>query len=434
MTDAEIRRKRFEDAKAAREKAEKERKSSGFGGPLEIPDFEYLELKQDKCQVFRMVGESLEQRKLPSDPLLVERGLMRADDDSYFTCIWHPDKDWPLRVLARKLGKYKYDPKTKQKTYDNADCSFLQRWNTNGKDKPTAYETGMTPKKYVLANAIDRMDDWCKENKHTKMLAWDSTTKDDKTYYQAGISNGLYKYIFDNKCTNIGSHYEDVDFVVRRFSEKTRPSDDTYYLVMHYEEMKAIGNWSAKDKVDYASFINKEDYLSDEELAYERYNLENIPFISQPTPIGIIMNKLGKFIKGIDAKYGWDLWSLFVEWKEKEVEAANATKAEKEANTEKKHTHVEEQEQDEDLPSEVETKVTKVKKVVKEESKDFSEDDYNTFEGLAKLEEAEKAAIVSVDSEEMTIKFNVKADVECPTCSKDFPEFFNTCPYCGEEF
>lgn len=444
MSEKEERRKRFEEAKAARAKAEKERKSGGYGSPTEVPDFEYLELKQNACQVFRMVGESIEMRKVPSDPLLVERSLIRADDDTYFNCVWHPNKDWPLRVLTRKLCKYKWDAKTKTRTYDNDGCEFLTRYNTNGKEKSSSYETGMSPKKYVLANAIDRMDTWCKDNKHTKLIAWDSTQKDDKTFYQAGMSYGLYKHIFDNKCTSIGAHYEEVDFLVRRFTEKTRPSSDTYYIVAYNEEKKVIENWSLKDKVDYMQYFSNEDYLTLEEQAYARYDLENIPFISMPTPMGVIMNKLEKFIKGIDKKYGWNLWELCVEWKEKEVAEMNAKKEEKKEEpieNEEIEADTDDLPSEEEAPAIAESKAPKLAKkplVKKDElesksEKTFSQEDYDTFEGLSKLSSKDLALIDSVDSENMVISFKEKAEYECPSCSQDIPDM-DVCPYCGEVF
>jgi len=425
------RKRLFLEAKAARERAEKERKSWG-GSPVDIPDFEYLTLEQNKCQVFRMVGDTIEMRNKPSDPLLVEKSIIQADDGSYFTCIWHPNKDWPFRNLVRKLAKYKYDPKAKTKTYDNQGCEYLDRYLNNGKKEPSMYETGMAAKKYVLANVIDRMDSWCKDNKHTKLLAWSKTEKEGKTFYEAGMTYGLYKHIFDNKCTSIGSHYEEVDFVVRRFDQKTRPSDDTYYLVMYEEEKRAIQNWSEKDKVDYMSYINKEDYLSDEELGYTRYDLEGIPFISQPTPIGVIMSKLGKFIKGIDAKYGWNLWEEFVEWKEKEV----STKKENEAIAETEKSEKPATIEVSDVPSPVEEKpvasqpVSKVKKAVSQ----FTDEDFDTFAGLKNLPENERKHIVKVDSDEGEITFDIDADAQCGNCGSDIPDSFTVCPYCAQKY
>lgn len=438
------RKARFLKSQEERKKAEKEK--GGYGSPLDIPAFEYLLLKKDKCQVVRLLGESLEMRSKPTDPLLIERSIIRADDGSYFTMIWHPEKDHPFRILTRKLCKYKYEGKGKEakKIYDNAGCPLLTRYNTNGKENPNMYETGMNPSKYVLFNAIDRMDTWCVDNKHTKMLAWDVNEKDGKTFHTPGMSYGLYKEIFDKKCSMIGAHYEDVDLVIRRFSEHAKPSEDMYYVVMSDEEKRSIQTWADKDKVDYLSFINSEETLSSDEKAYERYNLDNIPFTSQPTPIAIIMNKLGKFIKAIDEKYGWNLWELFVEWKAVEMEQLRHRKeASEKESTEQAGTttaKVEESSKDE-LPSTVEekpvvvkSKVSKAPVVKAPAGVVFTEEDYNTFEGLQNLPEEYKKHITKVDSNEMLIEFDEVADVQCATCEQMLPDSFDYCPYCGQDY
>ena len=308
MSEQMSRKERYEKAKKAREAAEKSR--GGYGSPVEIPDFEALVLKQDKCHVLRLVGEVPEARENPSDALMIERSFIRSDDGNYFTMIWHPDKDWPFRVLSRKLGKYKYVDK--KKVYENEDCELLHYYNTNGKENPSVFESGMSPSKFVLINAIDRMDDWCVKNNHTKMVAWDVNEVEDKKFYTWGIKSGLFKEIFDVKCTSIGAHYENVDLVVRRFSQKQKPADDVYYQVMYDEEKRVIQNWSDKDKVDYMSFINSNEDLSKEEMAYGRYSLEGIPFVSQPTPMSIIMNKMEKEVRRFKVDYPLD-WAFEVE-------------------------------------------------------------------------------------------------------------------------
>ena len=434
------RKARFLAAKAAREKAEKEK--GGYGGSYTPTDFEYVVLNPDKCSVLRLVGETIEQRTKKSDPLLVERSLIKADDNSYITMIWHPDNNWPFRQLIRKLAKYKYEDKTK--IYEHKGCPLLERYLTNGKENPNIYETGWAPKKYVLMNTIDRMDSWCVDNKHTKMLAWDMNETDGRKFYTNGITYGLYKEIFDVKCTTIGSHFEEVDFVIRRFSKNTRPTEDMYYQIMHDEEKRAIQNWSDKDKVDYFSFINKEEYLSDAELAYERYDLEDIPFVSQPTPIGIIMNKLGKFIKEVDKKYDMGLWESFVEWKEVETAEWNKTKAEATESsstpvTKKVESSKQEVEEsnEEELPTQVEKKAPVPTKVAKTKTKkqEFTEEELETFAGIAKLSDEQKSHISKVDIDDGTIEFvGLEADAECGTCGLDMPSEWDICPYCGTDF
>lgn len=429
------RKERFLAAKAAREKALKDK--GGYSNPVDIPDFEYLLLQPDKCQVVRLVGESLEMRSKKSDPILVERSMIKADDGSYFNMIWHPDKDWPFRQLIRKLAKYKYEDKTK--VYENDGCPYLNRYLTNDKEDPSVYETGMAPGKFVLMNVIDRLDSWCKDNKHTKVIAWNMNEKDGKQYYTPGMTYGLYKEIFDKKCTTIGAHFEEVDLVLRRFTQKTRPADDMYYAVLYDEEKRAIQTWSDKDKIDYYSFINKEEYLSDEEQSWERYDLEGIPFVSQPTPIGIIMSKLDKFIKGADKKYGWGLYEKFVEWKEQEIAEFKSKEKDKESSAPKTIVSVSKSEEDDDLPTDIEEKTaheekpTKITKVVKK-AFEITDEMVDTFEGLGKLNPEQKKHITAVDTNEMTITFDITADAECGACSQLIPDEFTVCPYCGQEY
>ncbi len=446
MSEQMSRKERYEKAKKAREAAEKSR--GGYGSPVEIPDFEALVLKQDKCHVLRLVGEVPEARENPSDALMIERSFIRSDDGNYFTMIWHPDKDWPFRVLSRKLGKYKYVDK--KKVYENEDCELLHYYNTNGKENPSVFESGMSPSKFVLINAIDRMDDWCVKNNHTKMVAWDVNEVEDKKFYTWGIKSGLFKEIFDVKCTSIGAHYENVDLVIRRFSQKQKPADDVYYQVMYDEEKRVIQNWSDKDKVDYMSFINSNEDLSKEEMAYGRYSLEGIPFVSQPTPMSIIMNKMEKFIKNVDKKYDWGIWEMMVEWKGKEMEAWKAKKAEQESEEPKKTVtkavvpSSEEEnysEEDDDLPTEVEervepkeTKVEKTTKIAKVKKFEFTEEMFNTFEGLENCPDHIKKHITAVDTDEMTMTFDIDADAECGNCGKDIPDEFDFCPFCGQDY
>jgi hypothetical protein len=441
MSEQLSRKERYEKAKKAREDADK---AKGGYNPVEVPDFEPLVLSQDKCHVLRLVGEVPEAREKSSDALIIERSFMRSDDGKYFTMIWNQDKDWPFRVLARKLCKYKYEDLgsgKKEKVYEHEGCDLLKYYNTNGKDKPSAYESGMAPSKFILINAIDRMDDWCKENKHTKMLAWDVNEQEDKKYYTWGMKTGLFKEIFDVKCTSIGSHYEDVDLVIRRFSQKNKPADDVYYQVMYDEEKRAIQNWSDKDKVDYMSFVSKEECLTKEELAYERYNLENIPYVSQSTPISIIMNKMEKFIKDVDKKYDWGIWEMMVEWKAKEKEAWSAKKAlEKDDEDEPKKSTVKvetNQETDDELPTDIEEKVeekTKTQKVAKSKKFEITDEMINTFEGLADCPEHIKKHIVAVDVDEMTMTFDIEADATCGNCDQDIPDSFDFCPCCGTTY
>jgi len=449
----EERKARYEKAVAAREAA---KLNQGGYSPQNIPVFEHVVLTQNSTQVIRLVGNSLETRSAPTDPLLVERSLMRADDDSYFNCTWSPERDWPLRKLLTKLAKYEYNEEDKKKKYVNEGCPLLKKFLTNGNTN-NPFDMGMLPKKFVLFNAIDRKDSWCKENKHTKMVAWDLREKDGKKFYTTGLTQGLYKDIWNRKCSEIGHHFDEVDFVIHRYNEKTRPNEKTNYVVYWKEEVTPIKNLGTKEgkNIDYNKFI-VDGYLTEEEEAYERYVLEDIPFISQVTPAAVILSKIGKFLKEVDAKYGTTIVDELTALKTAEIAALKEkTKNEEKDNftnskpvsssasapAEEPEYSDSDESSSEDLPGEVEVrpqesapapKATKVTKkavgfVIPPEA-------YDHFGGLSDLSPEDKKKIIGINMENDEIKFSEDADVECGSCESSIPNSFSSCPFCGASF
>jgi hypothetical protein len=437
-------KKRFLEAQEIRRK-KKSNQGNYSGSKTKIPDYKYLFLKPNACQVFRMVGNPVEVRKELSDPMLVERSLIIDDAQEYFPLIWSNDPNHPLNVLRRKLVKYTYVKKDgsekKVKVYDNQGCELLDRFLTNGKENPSSMEQGWNPGRYVLANVIDRMDSWCVDNKSTKVLAWKenpSKNDDGKMFYEPGMKISLYKEIFDVKCTTYGD-YEDFDLVIRRFTEKTRPSIDTNFSVFHPEEKTPIKKWGTDDKVDYYSHIKLTDYLDDADASLNRFPLEGIPFISLPTPVGIIMAKVGGFIKDYDKKYKANIWDMCVARKEEELEALRNSDTQKSESVSVNGTSFEKSEVDADLPSDPETRpVTRTPKVIKHSltRADLTPEILELFPNISGLLDEELALIDHVDIEEQEIVWNVTLDATCgdTKCEEPIPYALTNCPYCGSKF
>lgn len=449
------REERFKRAKEARERAKKEQ-SSGEWGNVEVPEFECVFLKPNQGYVIRLVGNSLEMAQEDSDPLMVERSLIKGDDGKFFGYIWSSDPDHIMRRFMRTiLGKYKWDKENRCRIYENAKIPVFQRWMTNGIEN-NPYNQGAMPQKYILFNCITRGDTWCKDNKHTKLLCWDATEKEvdgeKKTYPVYGIKPSLYKLIFDTKCTELGLHFEDVDFVIRRYDKKTSPDGKTYVQVYSPEEKSAIRNMGEKDKKDYLSYIVDGD-LTEEELKYERYNFKDIPFVSAVTPISVVLSKLGKYIKEVDAEFGTHFYDEFVEEKAKEIEALkakNAEKAESEKELESEQVPEAEpkadtvksvpvEEAEESLPTEVEEKVeepvVKKKKVISSDSEfKITSELIELFPALEEMSDEEKALIVGFDEATGELKYKDGIDMaECPTCGETIPDAWKTC-ICGQRF
>ena len=451
---------KFQEAKKKAEQA----KSHGDFPKEEVPDFKTCVLSKDKPRIIRLIGNSPLMREEPTDPIIVKRAFVKTDDDKWTTIIMSDDRDNPVNKLWRTIiGKYTYDKENKTKIYANKGKPSFERFIRNGK-KPEdclASEKGMMTDTFYLFNCLDKTDDWCKENKHTKLLCWDSTTKevDGKTveYPTYGIKPSLYNNIFDEQCTALNRMYDEFDVVVKRLSKKL---GESWIQVFSPEEKSKISQIGLDpNKVTM-------NYLSEEEESYEKYKLEDIPFVSRPTSVGYVLRVLGKLIKACDLDFGTNLYEEFVEYAEKEKKEWEVKKAEtKETeSTEDTSTEVESEDEiteettstetpsfdsmetvetessdDEELPSEVEEptptapiqKVAKVAKVAKFDPMSL----VDKFPAIANMREEDRKLITGYNSE--TDKFTYSVDENslcmCPSCERDIPDPWASC-VCGVSF
>ena len=449
---------KFQQAKAKAEQA----KSHGDFPKEEVPDFKTVILNKDKPKIIRLIGNSPLMRESVYDPLIVKRAFVKTDDDKWTTIILSDDRDNPVNKLWRTIiGKYTYDKENKTKIYANKGKPSFERFIRNGK-KPEdclASEKGMMTDTFYLFNCLDRTDDWCKENKHTKLLCWDSTTKevDGKTveYPTYGIKPSLYNNIFDEQCTALNRMYDEFHVVVKRLSKKL---GDSWIQVFSPEEKSKISQIGLDpNKVTM-------NYLTEDEENYEKYKLEDIPFVSRPTSVGYVLRVLGKLIKACDLDFGTNLYEEFVEYAEKEKKEWEAKKAEtKETeSTEDTSTKVEsedeevtkettstetpsfdsmetvetEESSDDELPSEVEEPTpTVTKKVVKTAKTVFDPLSLKSeFPYIDKLRAEDLALIIGYNSETNELTFKEGTDLaECP-CGCTIGDPFKSCPKCGAVF
>ena len=452
---------KFQEAKKKAEQA----KSHGDFPKEEVPEFKTCVLSKDKPRIIRLIGNSPLMRESVYDGLIVKRAFVKTDDDKWTTIILSDDRDNPVNKLWRTIiGKYTYDKENKTKIYANKGKPSFERFIRNGK-KPEdclASEKGMMTDTFYLFNCIDKTDSWCKENKHTKLLCWDSTTKevDGKTveYPTYGIKPSLYNNIFDEQCTALNRMYDEFDVVVKRLSKKL---GDSWIQVFSPEEKSKISQIGLDpNKVTM-------NYLSEEEESYEKYKLEDIPFVSRPTSVGYVLRVLGKLIKACDLDFGTNLYEEFVEYAEKEkkewevkkaetkeTESAEDTSTEVESENEEvteETTSTEtpsfdsmenvetEESSDDELPSEVEEptptapiqKVAKVAKVAKFDPMSL----VDKFPAIANMREEDRKLITGYNSE--TDKFTYSVDENdlcmCPSCERDIPDPWASC-VCGVSF
>lgn len=462
MTPEEKAKERLLKFQQAKAKAEQAKNHSSFPKE-EVPEFKTCVLSKDKPKIIRLIGNSPLMRESVYDGLIVKRAFVKTDDDKWTTIILSDDRDNPVNKLWRTIiGKYTYDKENKTKIYANKGKPSFERFIRNGK-KPEdclASEKGMMTDTFYLFNCLDRTDAWCEENKHTKLLCWDSTTKevDGKTveYPTYGIKPSLYNNIFDEQCTALNRMYDEFDVVVKRLSKKL---GDSWIQVFSPEEKSKISQIGLDpNKVTM-------NYLSEEEENYEKYKLEDIPFVSRPTSASYVNRVLSKLIQQADIDFGTNLKEDFAEWIEKEKKEWEAKKAEtketessEDTSTEVENEEVteettstetpsfdsmenvetEELSEDEELPSEVEEptptapiqKVAKVAKVAKFDPMSLK----NTILPFVdKLTDEERSHIIGLN-DDGSVKFDDETAL-CPQCGHEISDSINSaCPFCGVEF
>lgn len=464
MTAEEKAKERLAKFQEAKKKAEEEKANKGGFPKEDVPEFKCCVLKKDTPKIIRLVGNSPLMREVPTDPIIVKRAIVKTDDDKWTTIILSDDRDHPVNKLWRTIiGKYKYDKENQTKIYDNKGKPSFERFIRNGKNPKDcdAKERGMTPDTFYLFNCIDKTDDWCKENKHTKLLCWDSSTKEvdgeTREYPTYGIKPSLYNNIFDEQCTALNRMYDQFDVVVKRLSKKL---GESWIQVFSPEEKSKISLLKLDpNKVSM-------EYLTDEEDAYEKYVLEDVPFVSRPTSASYVKKVLEKLIKQADIDFETNLQGEFAEWIEKEKaewakkNAENAEKNEetKSESAEDTSTEVESEDEvaeesttttqsfdtmetvetssDDELPSEVEEnptptqKVAKVAKVAKFDPLTLKD----KLPFIDKLKESDLKLIVGYDYDNDKLKFVEGTELaDCP-CGFELADAFGSCPKCGVSF
>jgi hypothetical protein len=392
----------------------------GGGYDTEAENIVYLPLIQDEVQIFRIMGNSLGDGKtVGSDNTIITRSVIKDDSGGWFTCNWDSDGNWFLKRVLKKVGSYKWDQTLNNgkgaRIYDNDGCELLKRILTNGIINPNA--TGWLPKDWVMMNVIDRLDPWCKENKHTKSLA---KSINEDGYPEPGITMGMYKTIWNGPCTDYSMHTEEFDVAIRRLSIK---QGEDWHKVFHAsEESKKLIKYEELDKKEYLKYIVSGE-VTEEELAYGMYDFSVHPFF-QVTSYIKLNNRLGKFMKQIDLKYNTTFSEELAELaatQKKEYEAKKAS----EPKTENAKPKAATQTVDDDLPDE-EAPAPRSRKVA--DSPKTLED----FKGYAKVVEAERKYMTGV-AVNGDITFSSKKLAPCPQCDKDFPLEMHNCPYCGSK-
>lgn len=308
-------------------------------------------------------------------------------------------------------------------------------------DKSYQYSKGWSGQRVCIMNVIDREDNWCAENKHTKLLSKRITCNDSGSEY---IDDGVPSYGFCSTLSNIVGFYgswERYDLQIRRTGQLNNPYDVKVATVL-----KKAGLTQELDK-DKLQYVSLNETLTPEELEYERYNIEKF---YAPTSYQKLLSRLGNTIKSIDGDLRTNFYNELQALAEKEKAdyLANHPVDTQDGAAPTVETSVVDDPYSQPITES--TASVSARPTVREAApvtSGLSADKISLIKYWNELTDAEKDLIIDVEKNpDGTLKNIVYKDgltlYNCPTdgpngekgCGLLSPESFHMCPNCGMKY
>lgn len=426
--------------KMEKDKREKHKNEKKVTIGYEMENIEYCGLSKEP-KVIRILGVPYEVREKPTDcKIFYWSKIVNDSNQNFVHIIWKTneegelDKDWIWYRMYYKLTEmvwvdYKPGeirdpnrPRSNEKgyyIYKYADTLSFKRLEKNKKENSNQFGH-VRPKKRFVVNVIDRMDDWCKENKHSKILtsnhtAYEITTElgDTKTIYftDKGAPFDLYNQIY-SKVLEFRNTW-DLDLAIWK-------EDRNYEIRDAYEE---------KIKPDIKKLMVKEP-LTEEEKSYKMYDLDSL---FRHTSYAKLLNNFEKFFKQVDIDLGTKFYNELLHHYEEEVKEYESKTKEEEikGNSQTKVDIDIRKNENSNITQSIENgslkrKQQKIEEVLK---------DYPYWDNL---EESEKDCMISNCLSAIGENFKYKDGTSLIPCDCekkiDFPDEVFSCIVCGKKF
>lgn len=413
-------------------------------------DYEHIEWMgiTNEPKVFRVVGLPVEVRENSFDPKIVYWSKIVNDSSKSFINVYFPiNKDGELdsqyimyrlydKVFESQWIDYKegdvIDPDRKRSTSkgyyidkNEGKPSYI-RMEKNKKEGSNQFGH-FKPKKRILMNVIDRMDSWCKENSHTKILTtnyspFSIADKDGKpkTIYfnDVGVSEPIYSLLY-NQVLEFRSHW-DLD------------------IVLHKEDKKYIMRDCFEDKIkpEVKKYLIQTP-LSDEEKSYGKYDLDKL---FPQSSYYKLYNNFENLFKQVDLDLSTNFFDELKYLYEEEKKQLD--KKSKDSNTtthsvieDIPKTEIVQEVQEEEKPIPVSNTRRSVTPINQEES---IQSKLEKLPSWMSLTQDDKEAMISTCLSVEGNKFTYKSDtslIPCP-CDKriDFPDLVWNCAVCSKKF
>lgn len=439
--------------------AAKNAKSGGSGFTGEYEQVKYCAAPKEGHAIVRFVGNPPKENGSSYRPTdCLERCISKIKDDQgkIMYLILPPKEDmleashfmWRVIAAVKKREYISGKPVYVNEVNHPDIWAIVSKGGFKSEDGFSyTYANGWDARRMLLINCIDRADNWCKENKHTKVFSKNISISSAGAEF---ADMGVNSYGFLNKLIDNGSTYgswEKYDSYVMRIGQKTEPfrilNASAYKKSNMKTELKGI------TETEFAA-ISLEDSLTDEEKSYERYDLEKHFKVSSYQKL---LKRLGNSIKKIDTALGTHFYDELIALAAKEKEEMAFDKEAK-AQAEEQNKIVEAQSTPvaptpapeatsfDTMASTPVQPVQEVRREVAPEAPAVEETNDEAFSLLAHFNDlsgAEKSLFRSVvmgadNVPVATFSEIAPASLPCPKCGFSEPGSVTVCANCGAKF
>lgn len=438
----------FFTAYAAKMAAENKKSSSSSFTPREYEEVAYAGLESGTNKVLRLIGappgsESMGYKRQNYDPKQIMMCEVKDDQGKRFNIRLPPREESAaanhiLHRLYDKVAEVAWI--NKKKVFVN-ETKHPELWHALTKGGFTeadgfAYSitSGYKPYTLTIMNVIDRSDNWCAENKHTKILCRDvSVDAKGNVWAKPGVKSfGFIKQL----STIIGKYgnYENYDISIKRTGEPLNPFEiknaSLYKEKDLLEELKNNdGTLPEADSIQIGP-------LTAEEKAYERYDLDKL---FKPTSYTKILNRIPSLFKLCDATLGTNFFeelNSLSEIEKKEWEEIYGKEEKTQEAEEQKVISEALKEETDEKPTEAPPK----RRTASTSSTGLSQEKISKLKGWDKLTDFQKELILDIKESDGKVTEIVWKDCDetkqlyACECDLGSPEIFESCPGCAASF
>lgn len=451
--------------KAEEDEAKAQNKSSGnfSGGSYEQQTWCGLETNQP--HIVRLVGNPPESmtpgfKAGPTDAHELYIETIKDDNGKRMSLRLPPhaeditDEHIMWRIINRvKEVEWKDDPANpgkRIKCYKNEKSLVFDKvthggFNANDPAEANSYRysRGWGGQQVCIMNVIDREDDWCATNKHTKLLSKRVTYKDGNIWPTIGVpSYGFMSAL--QKLTKVYGNWSHYDIQIVKTGQMNTP-----YELKNASYYKSAG----VPEIDQSKLnvISTAPDLTAEEQAYERYDIEKLYHV---TSYRSLRDRLGVTIKEIDSTLHTHFYEELESLAARE-EAEYAEKKAQEAPTQPVQESVAQPAVAAPVtpvqpvqaapttpvaPAQPTMAVRGTRATAAATTSALAPTKIAALKGYAKLTDANKAQIADVILNQDGTVDNVlytadaAAQCACEECGKPSPSDFLSCPVCGCDF